>query len=203
LFIEGNMETWFASLSAIDRFFAICAGVGSLGVLLRLLAQMLGFAGDGFDGGDIAGGDADLGDGAAHQESDGFKIISVHGLAAFFMMFGLAGFAMHRESNAPTFISIIVGAIAGAAAVWIITKLFQMANKLQSVGNLDISRAVGCSGTVYLKIPKGGSGRVVVNIRGRQREMDAVHVHGEEIDSGQPIVVVGMNENIAEVDFPR
>jgi len=193
------MENWFASLPAIDRFFAACAIVGSLGVLLRLLTQILGFAGGELDGGDA---DADVGDGS-HHHGDGFKIISIHGLAAFFLMFGLAGFAAHRENNAPISVALIVGAAAGVASVWIISKLFMMAQKLQSVGNLDVSKAAGCMGTVYLKIPKGGSGRVVVNVRGRQREMDAVQLNGDEIDSGVPIVVVKIEGATAVVDLAQ
>ncbi|MDR0498315.1 MAG: hypothetical protein LBH03_01110 [Holophagales bacterium] len=193
------MESWFASLSGTDRFFVICAFVGALGVLLRLISQVLGFAGGDSDAG------VDLGDGAAdadvHHLGDGFKIISIHGLAAFFMMFGLVGFAMNKENHAPLIVSIISGVIAGAASVWIITKLFQMANKLQSVGNLDISKASGCRGVVYMQIPKGASGRVMLNINGRQREMDAVHVSNEEMATGTPVVVVRIEENMAVVDF--
>ena len=191
------MENWFASVSAIDRFFAACAIVGSLGGLLRLFTQILGFA-----GGELDGGDADAGE-VSHHTGDGFKIISIHGLAAFFLMFGLVGFAAHRENNAPIPVALIVGAAAGMVSVWIISKLFMMARKLQSVGNLDISKAVGCMGTVYLKIPKGGSGRVVVNVRGRQREMDAVQLNGDEIDSDTSIVVVKIEGANAVVDLAQ
>jgi len=193
------MENWFASISAIDRFFAACAIVGLLGVLLRLFTQILGLAGGELDGGDA---DADVGDGS-HHPGDGFKIISIHGLAAFFLMFGLVGFAAHSENNAPISIALLLGVAAGAASVWIISKLFMMAHKLQSIGNLDVSKAAGCMGTVYLKIPKGGSGRVVVNISGRQREMDAVQLNGDEIDSGVSIVVVKIEGSTAVVDLAQ
>jgi uncharacterized membrane protein YeaQ/YmgE (transglycosylase-associated protein family) len=190
------MALWFESLSGTDRFFLICAVIGSLGVLLRLVTQVLGFAGGSLDG-DI---DMDHGGADAHHDGDGFKIISIHGLAAFFMMFGWVGFAAHRESQTSVFVSIILGVIAGALAVWLIAKLFGMANKLQSVGNLDVNKAVGCPGTVYMKVPKGGTDRVVINIAGRQREMDAVHVNGEELATGVPVVVARVEENIAVVD---
>jgi membrane protein implicated in regulation of membrane protease activity len=191
------MGSWIESLSGTDRFFLICALVGSVGVLLRLATQVLGFAGGSLDGDiDIDGGGSD----AHHHDGDGFKIISIHGLAAFFMMFGLVGFAAHRESQTPIFVSIILGIIAGSIAVWLIAKLFGMANKLQSVGNLDINKATGCTGTVYMKIPQGATGRVVINIGGRQREMDATHVSGGELVTGAPIVVVRVEENIAVVD---
>jgi membrane protein implicated in regulation of membrane protease activity len=195
------MESWLITLSGTDRFFLVCAFVGALGVMLRLAVQILGFAGD-MD----AGGSGDVGadpGGADSHHFDGFKIISVHGLAAFFLMFGLVAFAMNREGRTPIIVSIVAGVIAGSASVWLIAKLFQMAGRLQSVGNLDVSRAVGSRGTVYLQIPKGASGRVVLHIDGRQREMDAVNVNGEEMATGTPVVVVRLEESMAVVDFLR
>jgi len=203
------MEIWFASLSGTDRFFLICAAVGALGVLLRLMTQVLGFAGGEIgDGGhgDIGDGGGDIGSdpgGADSHHFDGFKIISVHGLAAFFLMFGLVGFAVRRESRAPIVIAILAGVVAGAASVWIITKLFMMAGKLQSVGNLDVKMAAGCRGVVYMQIPSGASGRVTLNIAGRQREMDAMNVNGEAMPTGAPVVVVRLEESMAIVDAPR
>lgn len=190
------MASWFSSLSTTDQFFLLCAFVGSFGVLLRLISQFFGLAHDGVDGLDA---DIDMGDGDAHHAGDGFRIISIHGLAAFFMMFGLVGFAANRE-NAPVAVSVVSGVVAGAVSVWIITKLFTMASKLQSVGNLDINKAAGCAGVVYMQIPKGSSGRVAVNIGGRQREMDAVHVNGGAIPTGAKIVVVRIDGSIAVVD---
>jgi len=190
------MTSWFASLSAIEQFFTLCAAAGSLGVLLRLVSQFFGFThGDG-----SLGGDYELGDGDAHHAGDGFKIISIHGLSAFFMMFGLVGFAANR-GNAPAAVSIASGVVAGAVSVWIITRLFFMANRLQSVGNLDMKKAVGSAGVVYMQIPKGASGRVVVNIGGRQREMDAVHINGDAVPTGTKIVVTRIDESIAIVDL--
>ncbi|MCL1894589.1 MAG: hypothetical protein FWG02_10250 [Holophagaceae bacterium] len=190
------MESWFASLSAAERFFLICAVIGSLGVLLRLVIQVFGFAGGDLDG--------DVGDVESHHTSaDGFKIISIHGLSAFLMMFGLVGFALRRENHTSVFVSVLLGTTAGVFSVWIIARLFRVAIKLQSVGNLDINKAIGCPGMVYLQIPKSGEGRVVVNIGGRQREIDAVAVDGEEIVTGTPIVVVTINESIAVVEPAR
>lgn len=188
------MTSWIASLSATDQFFLLCAFAGSFGVLLRLISQFFGFA-----HGDVDG-DFELGDGDAHHAGDGFKIISIHGLAAFFMMFGLVGFAANRE-NAPMLVSVVSGVVAGAISVWIITRLFMMANKLQSVGNLDVNKAAGCTGVVYMQIPKDSSGRVVVNIGGRQREMDAVHVNGDAVSTGTKIVVTRMDGSVAVVDL--
>jgi membrane protein implicated in regulation of membrane protease activity len=118
-------------------------------------------------------------------------------------MFGLVGFAMNREGRAPIAVSVVAGFIAGAVSVWLIAKLFQLAGRLQSVGNLDVSKAVGSRGVVYLQIPKGASGRVVLHIDGRQREMDAMNVDGEEMATGSLVVVVRLEESMAVVDFMR
>jgi len=194
------MGHWFDSLSGTEYFFLICAAAGAVGVLLRLISQIFGFAGGSLDV------DADLdvaGHADTHHAGDGFKVISIHGLAAFFMMFGLVGFAIHRENQASVLVSIVFGIIAGAFSVWIIAKLFMAANKLQSVGNLDIKTAAGCPGVVYLQIPEGSTGRVVINVKGRQREMDAVHIGGGGIATGTPIVVVRTDEKIAVVDYAQ
>ena len=187
------MSSWLTSLSTTDQFFLLCAFAGSFGVLLRLISQFLGLAHGSLDT------DIDMGDGDAHHAGDGFRIISIHGLAAFFMMFGLVGFAVNRES-APVVVSVVFGVVAGSVSVWIIAKLFVMAGRLQSVGNLDISKAAGCAGIVYMQIPKGASGRVAINIGGRQREMDAVHVNGGAIPTGTKIVVIRIDGPVAVVD---
>jgi membrane protein implicated in regulation of membrane protease activity len=193
------MENWFALTNSTDRFFLICAFVGFLGVLLRLVSQFFGFAHGGLDG------DVDFGDGSAHgdthHDGDGFKVISFHGLAAFFMMFGLVGFAVNSGHDIAIPIPIALGVVAGAISVWLIAKLFKAAGKLQSVGNLDINKAVGCRGLVYMQIPKGASGRVVVNIDGRQREMDAIHAGGEAIETGTSVVVVKIDNSMAIVEL--
>ena len=187
------MASWFASFSVTDQFFLLFAFAGSFGVLLRLISQLFGLANSNLDG------DIELSDGDTHHAGDGFRIISIHGLAAFFMMFGLVGFAVNSE-NAPVVVSVVSGVVAGAVSVWIIARLFVMAGRLQSVGNLDMNKASGCAGVVYMQIPKGSSGRVTVNIAGRRREIDAVHVHGDAIPTGTKIVVTRIDGAIAVVD---
>ena len=187
------MFNWFDLLLPLDRFFLLAALAGTMGVGLRLLTQFLGLGGEAQDGG------GELGDGE-HHVGDGFKIISFHGLSAFLMMFGLVGFAVNRGlSPAASAVSVLSGLAAGVFSVWLITKLFNLAYRLQSVGNLDINKAAGCGGTVYLQIPKGGTGRVVINVCGRQREMDAVHADGEAVATGTKIVVLRMDGAVAVV----
>jgi len=144
------MDYSFASFTILDRIFLLAGVVGTIGVLFRLVLL-------------FAGGDLD-GDDAGPPDGDGFRALSVHGLSSFFMMFGLVGLALGRQSRAGAGWSLLGGLLAGLAAVWIIARLCRFALRLQSSGTLPMEAATGCSGTVYLTIPAGGTGRVNVRI---------------------------------------
>ena len=61
-----------------------------------------------------------------HPDSDiGFRMISLQGLSAFFMMFGLVGLALYRQSQVGVIISIVGAVAAGMGSVWVIGITFQ------------------------------------------------------------------------------
>jgi len=186
------MEPWTASYTTLDRIFVLTALIGAIAVVYRLVALFLG--GD-LDGDDFAG-DGDAGDGDA---GDGFQVLSIHGLASFCMMFGLVGIALSRQSHEGPGWSILGGILAGLGAIWVISRVFRSALKLQSNGTLQNKSAEGCFGTVYLTIPAGGTGRVSVRIGQRLREMDAIHDAGAELPTGTPVRVVRVERSLAVV----
>jgi membrane-bound ClpP family serine protease len=69
-------------------------------------------------------------------------------------------------------------------------KLFQLFITLQSDGTVEISEAVGSTGSVYLRIPNNGAGQVQVNFGGSMRTMNAKSHDNTDIDSGVFIEVV-------------
>jgi len=96
----------FTDLTGLELFFLICAFLGGAMFLIRLVLQMVG--GNSDVDTDIDVGHADV----VHADSDvSFKLLTLQGLTAFFMMFGLVGFVLLRESKAG-----IAIAIAGALA---------------------------------------------------------------------------------------
>jgi membrane protein implicated in regulation of membrane protease activity len=174
------MANAFSNLNGFELFFLICAIVGGFFVLIRLIMQFIG-----------ADAELDTGIDSQHVDSDiGFKVLSMHSLTSFLMMFGLVGFALYRQSGAGMFFSTLGASVAGAASVWVIGRIFASVSRLQSSGNLATDSAVGSTGSVYLSIPKGGTGRVSINFRGRLREFDATAADGEAIATGTPIRVV-------------
>ena len=185
------------NFNGIEIFFLVCALIGGVFVLVRLGLQ--------FAGGDVhtdLDTDLDIDAGGHHTDSDaGFKILSLHGLSTFLMMFGLVGLALYRQSRAGFPVALVGAVLAGLAAVWLIGKLFQGAAKLQSSGTLPTAAALGSTGTVYLTIPEQGTGRVSVNLQGRLREFDAVAKDGRKIPTGTAIKVVQVHANILVVEI--
>ncbi|MCD4672161.1 MAG: hypothetical protein K8R77_05795 [Anaerolineaceae bacterium] len=141
--------------------------------------------------GDVGDVDADGMD-AAYTDTDvSFKFISLQGLTAFFMMFGLAGLALSKSAQ-PDLVSLMGGIIAGAFTVWVISRIFIGAQKLQSEGTLNMQNAIGLSGTVYLTIPAGDIGKVNIILQGALKEFNAVAADKQLIKTGERVQVVGL-----------
>ena len=188
-----------SGFNGIEIFFLICAIVGSFFVVVKMIMQFMG--GDAETDFDT---DMDIDAGGGHTDSDvGFKILSLHSMSAFLMMFGLVGLALYRQNQAGFVIALIGGCVAGLAAVWVIGKLFQMAGRLQSSGTLPTARALGSTGTVYLTIPEQGTGRVNISFENRLREFDAVAQDGKAIPTGTAIRVVQVNANVLVVEVMK
>jgi membrane protein implicated in regulation of membrane protease activity len=191
------MVNAFANLNGFEIFFLLCAVVGGFFVLVKLIMQFIGADAD-------IDTDLDAGVDAQHVDSDiGFKALSMHSLTSFLMMFGLVGLALYRQSHAGMVLSILGASVAGLASVWVIGRIFASVGRLQSSGTLATASAVGSTGTVYLNIPKGGTGRVSINFRGRLREFDASSADGEMLASGTPIRVVRVDASVLVVEKIR
>jgi len=83
--------------------------------------------------------------------------------------------------------------LAGLLAVWLISWVFTLFGRLQHSGTMDLRNAIGKNGRVYLTIPKGGTGKVEVEVQGGLNVLDAVSEDGAEIKSDQPVTVAKVN----------
>ena len=129
-----------------------------------------------------------------------FKALSFQGLTAFFMMFGLVGWAMIRESRYSAPISSLAAAAAGIGTVWLLKFLFESAGKLQSSGTLNLNNAIGREGTVYLTIRPGQVGKVQIAIQDRLETLDATTEQTDEIKTGQRVKVVKLSARLLVVE---
>lgn len=187
----------FSDFNGLEMFFLACAIIGGFFVIVKLILQFVG--GDSDTSIDVH---SDINIDTEHADSDvGFRLLSLHGLSAFFMMFGLVGLALFRQSQMGVFVATVGAVAAGMVSVWVIGKLFLGAAALQSSGTLKTADAVGSIGTVYLNIPANGTGRINLNFRNRLREFDASEKNGNEVPTGTPVRVVQVKANILVVEI--
>ena len=187
------MGEYFNNLTGLQKVFAVCAATGFLLFALRLILQFFG-SGDA-DAGDFdADADVEVSDFDADTDVSGsdvsFRLLSFQGLTGFFMMFGLVGLALSKESGVGNLLSMGGGLLAGLATVWVISKLFAYARQLQSSGTISMDSALMEEGTVYLTIPPKGTGKVQLTVQGRFRVCDAISEGDEPIGTGERVRVV-------------
>ncbi len=206
------------AMTTVDKIFMGCAVFGAALFIVRVALFFIGHAGGdadtGFDAdadfhadfGTDVDADMDIDGDVGHVEIDGhadvhhgggdsdasFKLLTLQGITAFLMMFGLVGLAMHINSRSSEPLAILAGFAAGMLALYVVAKLFAFMKGLQSSGTVDIRNAVGAAGSVYLTIPTGGIGEVQVAVQERLRIYEAKAENGEEIKTGQNVRVVNV-----------
>jgi hypothetical protein len=127
-----------------------------------------------------------------HDAADtSFKLLSVQGLTSFFMMFGLVGLAL-LKSNFPVAVTVVGGMAAGLATVAITGLIFTQMKRLQTEGTIDIQNTIGTEGSVYLTIPKNGTGQVQIIVQGSLKIFDAMSNDKKVIATGEKIKVLGV-----------
>ncbi|HSL29433.1 MAG TPA: hypothetical protein VK900_09565 [Anaerolineales bacterium] len=173
-------------LTFIEIIYWASTIIGGTLFLLRLI--ML------FVGGDAGEHDADsaLDVAGEHPEADiSFKLLSVQGLTSFFMMFGLVGLALLR-AGLPVLVTVLGGMIAGLVTVAVTGVIFTQMKRLQTEGTIHIQNTVGTQGSVYLTIPKNGTGQVQIIAQGSLKIFDAVSNNKNTIATGENVHVVGV-----------
>jgi hypothetical protein len=181
----------FDQLSNAEVFYLGCALVGGGLFALRSLMMLIGMGGDhdGVDGADLHAPDSD---GSPVQD---FKMVSVHSLTAFLLMFGLVGFLLLRNQEAAPWIAGSAGFAVGIVTMFIIAKLFYSSRKLQSDGTIYPANAVGVEGSVYLAIRPGEIGKVQLTVRGALKIFDArANDHAAAFKTGDPVKVVSAGD---------
>ena len=196
------MLAFLDGITGLELVFVMCAAFGGALFVVRLILMFMGAAdseapdGMDVDGMDVDGLDVDGADGFDADAGDisdtdiSFKLLSLQGITAFFMMFGLVGWAVIRQGDYPPLVPIASGTAAGLLTVWIMKKVFQYATSLQSSGTMDLNNAIGQEGTVYLTIRPGDIGKVQVNIQNRLSVLNAITERDEELKTGADVRVV-------------
>jgi len=169
-------------MGTMEWLFLICALVGGILLVFRLLLQFLGADHGHVDisvSHEVSSGDAD----------SGLKIISLQSATSFLVIFGLVGLALKRVNGLRDGWALLWATLAGTVVMLLVSWAFAAMRKLQSSGTLNLQNAVGQEAIVYLRIPAGGTGKVQVPVQGRLEVMDAVAEAKEEIKTGERVRV--------------
>ena len=129
-------------------------------------------------------------------EVDGFDTDFgvVKSILSFLSVGGLAGSMLLNDGWSLTG-AIFASVLVGVFAVVLLTFLFKALLKNQVNVNWSLDDAVGKTGTVYLRIPPKGSGLVMINLKGTEREVMAYSTTDEEIPTGSEVLVISAEES--------
>jgi hypothetical protein len=174
--------------------YLILALAGSGILVVQVLMQVFGLAGEGdlsgtHDLGSIDHGDPDAG---AHDGSWFFGVLSFKALVAFAGLFGLTGLAL-LDSGMGTGPRALIATAVGVAGMVLVALLMRSLTRLTSSGTLDLRNALGASASVYLRIParSQGPGKVTLEVQGRSIQLDAF-TDGEALPTGARVQVIAL-----------
>lgn len=187
----------------MESLFTYCAVIGGIVFVGQILMTFVGFEGGDTDldipdtdiDFDLPDTDADGGfESGGHHDGWFVGIISLRSIIAAITIFGLAGKAA-GDSFSPS-MTLLIAFLSGAVVLYLVGLTFKQLYKIQSDGSVKIEDAIGCSGTVYLKIPaeESASGKVTIKVKNRTMEYLAV-TEGQEIPTGAPILVKDIVSN--------
>lgn len=201
-----------ATLILIIQTIMIIAGFGDSGPDtnlsdtsgLDLPDSGMDFDGSGLDGADIGGDPGDL---SGHDignpaDAGAMHLFTFQGIITFLCVFAWSAIIIYKVSeNIP--LSLIIGFVLGAGAMFGVAKVIQASAKLAQNGNIVAKNYLGETGTVYLIIPADGNGHGKVNISLGERyvEFDAITEEETDIPSGASVRVVDIrSENLLVVE---
>ena len=176
-FLDQIRGWWDELNTAKQLFYAIGLLAGLVSLVLAVLAMF------GIDQADAADA-ADIGDGG---------IFSVKPLTGFFLGFGWAGgIALDSGLSFPAALAIAFG--AGGSIMAVVLLMIRTIYGLKSDGTVQVRRAVGAVGTVYVTVParRASGGQVVVSFDGRQETLAAVSSVANPIPSGEKVRVTSI-----------
>ncbi len=198
------MGEWWAALSALEKALYIVAIPSTLIFILQAILLLIGI-GEGGSGIDDLDLDVDvpdsLDDGSNPLDFDTFRLFSVQSVTALLCVFGWTAVAMLHH-DCPVAVTMLVAIIAGVAMMLLVSWLIYAMKGLAQNGTMELTTALGASGTVYIRIPaKGqGVGKVNVMLQGQLQELDAVTDEEEAIPTNSGVRVVDVRNNLLVVE---
>ena len=122
-----------------------------------------------------------------------FKLISFRSILAFIAMFGWGGVVFGQHGWIGLAVAIGCGLVTMAITAYIIMSIL----KLQENGTRANASLIGKKGTVYLAIPAGGRGKVILDLGDSTREITAYS--NIALAKGTPVVATALKAEVFTV----
>ena len=122
-----------------------------------------------------------------------FKLISFRSILAFIAMFGWGGVVFGEHGWKGFGVAIACGLVTMVITAYLIMSIL----KLQQSGTRANASLVGKKGTVYLAIPAGGRGKVVLDLGDSTREIAAFSEVA--LEKGAPVVTTALKAEVFTV----
>jgi membrane protein implicated in regulation of membrane protease activity len=122
-----------------------------------------------------------------------FKLISFRSILAFIAMFGWGGVVFGEHGWKGFCIAIACGLVTMVITAYLIMSIL----KLQQSGTRANASLVGQKGTVYLAIPAGGRGKVILDLGDSTREIAAFS--DVALEKGTPVVTTALKAEVFTV----
>lgn len=173
----------------METVFLVCAITGGTLSACLLVAGLLGFGTEH----DV---DHDTDHDTGHDDSGHGNwlagMLSVRALTSALLFFGLGGMTA-RYYGADNLAAFGVAVGAGGGVLYLVATALKALKQLKSDGTVRVERAVGATGTVYLRVPgaRAGAGKVHLALQNRTVEYQAVTA-GDELATGKPVKVVAV-----------
>ena len=176
-------EIWDQA-GGLERIYWVIALPSSLVFLILLVTTFLGGGVD-----DDVPVDVEI-------ESDhgvGVQFFTLKNMVGFFTILGWTGLACIKSGLGPA-ATVLFSLAAGTVMMTAMAYLFLFMSRMVQDGSLDMSRAVGRTANVYLRIPprRSGMGKVQVTIQGALRELDAMTDQEDALATGAVVRVAAV-----------
>ena len=122
-----------------------------------------------------------------------FKLISFRSILAFLAMFGWGGVVFGEHGWKGFGVAIACGLVTMVITAYLIMSIL----KLQQSGTRANASLVGQKGTVYLAIPAGGRGKVILDLGDSTREIAAFPEVA--LEKGAPVVTTALKAEVFTV----
>jgi hypothetical protein len=163
-------------------------------MLIFLLLMIFGMDDSKFDGG-FKDEDLDFLSDEPLSAISGLKIFTIRGALAFLSVGGWIVYIFAPVLH--VLLVIFAGILAGLLASYLQALAFSAAMKLESSGNLDYTRTIGKTASVYIRIPKErtGKGKVMINLEDLFIEVDAITDEKSDLLSKTMVEIIGLEND--------